>query len=149
MRRRRRREAAMAGGIKVAGWSAVGPWPRCGGPGGRGAAWLVFVLFGCVVCGSGTTRAAVPGGRREGVVLGRESLSQGAARYSTERRGLPSSSRLRGDLGLLPESLWRSQGGRPGLGDPFGGCVLLGPPSLRLTRRRCGGRFILKCVARK
>ncbi|KAK7810755.1 hypothetical protein U0070_027483 [Myodes glareolus] len=42
----------MAGGIKVAGWSAVGPWPRCGGPGGRGAAWLVFVLFCCVVCGS-------------------------------------------------------------------------------------------------
>ncbi|XP_050019869.1 nuclear envelope integral membrane protein 1 isoform X2 [Alexandromys fortis] len=42
----------MAGGIKVAGWSAVGPWPRCGGPGSRGAAWLVFVLFGCVVCGS-------------------------------------------------------------------------------------------------
>lgn len=114
--RRRRREAAMAGGIKVAGWSAVGPWPRCGGPGGRGAAWLVFVLFGCVVCGSGTTRAAVPGGRREGVVLGRESLSPGAARYSAERRGLPSSSRLRGgDLRLLPESLRRSQGGRPGL----------------------------------
>ncbi|KAH0520384.1 Nuclear envelope integral membrane protein 1 [Microtus ochrogaster] len=42
----------MAGGIKVAGWSAVGPWPRCGGPGGRWAAGLVFVLFGCVVCGS-------------------------------------------------------------------------------------------------
>lgn len=86
--RRRWREAAMAGGIKVAGWSAVGPWPRCGGPGGRGAAWLVFVLFGCVVCGSGTTQAAVPGGRREGVVWEERVYSR--ARPVIPRRGAAS-----------------------------------------------------------
>ncbi|XP_076776637.1 nuclear envelope integral membrane protein 1 isoform X3 [Arvicanthis niloticus] len=42
----------MAGGIKVALWSAVGPGPRCWGPGSGGAAWLLLVVAGCVVCGS-------------------------------------------------------------------------------------------------
>ncbi|OBS70076.1 hypothetical protein A6R68_01378, partial [Neotoma lepida] len=48
----------MAGGIKVAVWSAVGPGPWCWGTGGGGVPWLLLVLFGCVVCGSGTSRAA-------------------------------------------------------------------------------------------
>ncbi|XP_027247985.1 nuclear envelope integral membrane protein 1 isoform X5 [Cricetulus griseus] len=42
----------MAGGIKVDVWSAVGPRPWCSGTGDGGAAWLLLVVFGCVVCGS-------------------------------------------------------------------------------------------------
>lgn len=56
----------MAGGIKVALWSAVGPGTRCWGPGSGGAAWLLLVVAGCVVCGSGTSGAAAdqgPGAR--------------------------------------------------------------------------------------
>ncbi|XP_051026554.1 nuclear envelope integral membrane protein 1 [Acomys russatus] len=43
----------MAGGIKVAPRSAVGPGPwRMGAGGGGGAAWLLLVVSGCVVCDS-------------------------------------------------------------------------------------------------
>ncbi|XP_035306792.1 nuclear envelope integral membrane protein 1 isoform X7 [Cricetulus griseus] len=52
----------MAGGIKVDVWSAVGPRPWCSGTGDGGAAWLLLVVFGCVVCGSGTAPAAAARG---------------------------------------------------------------------------------------
>lgn len=121
------------------------PGPGAGARGAAGprgwsssssAAWSAAQVPLGLPCLAGAARA----------LFWEESLSRGAARYSAERRrGLPSSSRLRGgDLGLLPESLRRSQEGRPGLGDPFRGCVLpLGPPSLRFTRRRCEDRFAL------
>lgn len=81
----------MAGGLKVAARSAVGPGPWCWGAGGGGVAWLLFVLFGCVVCGSGTTRAAAAGraGARAASCLEKWVFISGAraARYPAGRRG--------------------------------------------------------------
>lgn len=52
----------MAGGIKVAVWSAVGPGPRGRGAGVGDAAWLLLLVAGGVVCGSGTTGTAAAQG---------------------------------------------------------------------------------------
>lgn len=88
--RRRRCEATMAGGIKVDVWSAVGPRPWCSGTGGGGAAWLLLVVFGCVVCGSGTAPAAAArGAGARALFLEKWVHPEGAARYSAERRGVP------------------------------------------------------------
>lgn len=84
--RRRRCEATMAGGIKVAVWSAVGPGPGCCGAGGGGAAWLLLVVAGCVVGCSGTTGAAAaqgPGARA--LNLEKWVHPEGAVRYSEHR----------------------------------------------------------------
>lgn len=78
----------MAGGIKVAVWSAVGPGPRCWGARSGGAAWLLLVVAGCVVCASGNTTgaAAVLGPGSRALNLEKWFHPEGAARYS-ERRG--------------------------------------------------------------
>lgn len=52
----------MAGGMKVAVSSAVDAGPWGGGTGCGGTVKLLLLLSGCLVCGSGTTRAAAAKG---------------------------------------------------------------------------------------
>lgn len=60
----------MAGGMKVAVSPAVGAGPWGWEAGGGGAVLLLLVLSGCLVCGSGTARAAAAkGAGAKGVIF--------------------------------------------------------------------------------
>lgn len=70
--------ATMAGGMKVAVLPAVGSGPWSWRSGGCGAVWLLLVLSGCLVCGSGTARAAAAeGAGAEGLYLEKWGVSAG------------------------------------------------------------------------
>lgn len=62
----------MAGGMKVAVSPAVGPGPWGWGVGGGRTVRLLLILFGCLVYGTGTARAAAAkGAGAEGVIFGK------------------------------------------------------------------------------
>ena len=133
--RRRCLETTMAGGIKVAVSAAVGSGPWVWGTGCGRAMRLLLVFSGCLVCGSGTARAAsTKGAGAEGFTF-RKVGSVPARGQFAEWRGCAGMKKLHcrrmgvGTEGSGPGmawrsspewggagSLWRRQEGRPGLG---------------------------------
>lgn len=85
--KRRRREATMAGGMKVALLPAVGAGTWSWGAGGGGAVRLLLVLSGCFVCGSGTAGSRCQGGGCRGFMFRKVECPQGVGRYSAEGGG--------------------------------------------------------------
>lgn len=80
--RKRRCEATMAGGMKVAESTAVGSGLWDWGAGGSVIMRLLLVLFGCLFCGSGTTRApSAKGAVAEGVFFENWSLFGGCGLF--------------------------------------------------------------------